>query len=65
MIESFNGRLRDERLNCNEFESLHDARDRIDAWRIDYINLRPHSALGHLTPIEYVKTDQPKEVRCG
>lgn len=31
MTESFNGCLRDECLNCNEFESLHDARVRIEA----------------------------------
>ena len=63
MIESFNGRLRDECLNCNEFESLTDARHRIEAWRIDYNTERPHGALGHLTPVEYVKKHQLAEVR--
>lgn len=65
MIESFNGRLRDECLNCNEFESLDDARARIEAWRIDYNHERPHSALGHLTPKEYVRLHQPAELRSG
>ena len=61
MIESFNGRLRDECLNCNEFESLADAQSRIEAWRIDYNHQRPHGALGHLTPKEFVELHQPAE----
>jgi putative transposase len=53
-IESFNGRLRDECLNVLKFVSLEDARRKIEAWRIDYNQLRPRSALGHLTPSEFV-----------
>jgi putative transposase len=52
-IESFNGRLRDECLNVDQFLSLDDAREKIEAWRVDYNLHRPHSALGHLTPAEY------------
>lgn len=36
LCESFNGRLRDECLNVNEFESIDHAREKIEAWRIDY-----------------------------
>src|SRR5262249_53304287 len=53
-IESFNGRLRDECLNVHQFVSLEDAREKIEAWRLDYNQQRPHSALGHLTPSEFV-----------
>ena len=53
-IESFNGRLRDECLNVNEFASIEDARHRIEVWRQDYNHHRPHSSLGHLTPSEFV-----------
>ena len=53
-IESFNGRLRDECLNVHQFLSLDDAKTRIEDWRQDYNSLRPHSSLGHLTPLEYV-----------
>jgi integrase-like protein len=35
-IEAFNGRLRDECLNVHQFTSIEDARDKIEAWRIDY-----------------------------
>lgn len=55
VIESFNGRLRDECLNANVFVSLHDARHKIEAWRIDYNEHRPHSSLGYLTPQEFTK----------
>ena len=35
-IESFNGRLRDECLNVMQFETIEDAIEKIEAWRIDY-----------------------------
>ena len=53
-IESFNGRLRDECLNVHQFTSIDDAKAKIEAWRVDYNQRRPHSSLGHLTPNEYV-----------
>jgi len=52
-IESFNGRLRDECLNASEFVSLEDAKIRIEAWRQDYNDQRPHGSLGNLTPSEF------------
>ena len=57
-IESFNGRLRDECLNVNQFLSLEDAREQIEHWRIDYKAHRPHSSLGNLTPNEFVAKSQ-------
>ena len=44
--ESFNGRLRDECLNAHWFLSLADARTKIEAWRRDYNESRPHTSLG-------------------
>jgi putative transposase len=52
-IESFNGRFRDECLNENWFLDLADARQIIEAWRLDYNRSRPHSALGYATPEEF------------
>ena len=52
-VESFNGRLRDECLNEHLFDSLGDARRFIEAWRIDYNTVRPHTALGGLAPQTY------------
>ena len=52
-IESFNGRFRDECLNQHWFVNLAQARDVVDAWRLDYNQARPHSSLGYLTPDEF------------
>ncbi len=49
-VESFNGRLRDECLNEHVFRSLSQARGIVEAWRIDYNTVRPHSSLGGLAP---------------
>jgi putative transposase len=51
--ESFNGRLRDECLNTNWFMNLKQARNIIEDWRRDYNEVRPHSSLKNMTPIEY------------
>ena len=52
-IESFNGKFRDECLNQFWFVNLVEARERIEAWRIDYNQVRPHSSLGYQTPEEF------------
>ena len=54
-IESFNGRVRDELLNVEEFGSLVEAQVVVEAWRKEYNTYRPHSSLGGLTPAEYLK----------
>ena len=48
--ESFNGRFRDECLNQHWFASLEEARQTIEAWRVEYNTERPHRALKHLAP---------------
>ena len=55
-IESFNGRLRDECLNANWFLSLDDARSKIEAWRRDYNEVRPHTSLGWMTQAEFASS---------
>lgn len=52
-IESFNGKLRDEKLNETLFTTLHQARIELAQWRNDYNTRRPHSGLGWLTPSEF------------
>ena len=51
-IEAFNSRFRDECLNQHWFSSLEEARAVIEAWRVDYNEVRPHGALQHQTPAE-------------
>lgn len=63
LIESFNGRLRDELVHVQEFITMYDAREKLKAWQEDYNTCRPHGSLGHLTPSEFVKmrSDQQRE----
>jgi putative transposase len=49
-VESFNGKFRDECLNEHWFVSLADATTTIEAWRVDYNTVRPHSSLDGATP---------------
>lgn len=53
IIESFNGKFRNECLNVHWFISLDDAWRQIEAWRKEYNEIRPHSSLGMKTPNEY------------
>jgi len=49
-IESFNGKLRDEVLNRESFDTLAEAKAIIEAWRREYNQVRPHSSLGYRPP---------------
>jgi len=49
-IESFNGKLRDELLNGEIFETMLEAKVLIERWRRHYNTVRPHSALGYRPP---------------
>ena len=61
-IESFNGSFRDECLNLNWFLSLDDAQQKIEAWRVDYNEYRPHQSLNDRTPQEFVSEHQQAEI---
>ena len=52
-VESFNGRFRDECLNEHWFLSLAHTRQIVEAWRLDYNAVRPHSSLGNVSPTEF------------
>ncbi len=54
-IETFNGSFRDECLNLHWFETLDEAKATIEAWRADYNESRPHSALKELAPAEFAR----------
>jgi transposase InsO family protein len=49
-VESFIGKLRDELLNGEIFDTLLDARVLIERWRREYNRYRPHSSLGYKPP---------------
>ena len=57
-IESFNGKLRDECLNLERFDTLLEAQVLIERWRLEYNHLRPPSSLGYRPPApEAIKTN--------
>ena len=49
-VESFNGKLRDELLNGELFDTLLEAKVLVERWRRHYNAVRPHSSLGYRPP---------------
>ena len=64
-IESFHDKLRDECLNRELFGSLLEAQVIIEAWRVEYNGLRPHSSLGYQTPNEFAALHDASRLRSG
>ena len=60
-VESFNGSFRDECLNVHWLESLEEAREKIETWRIDYNDSRPHQGLKDMTPTEFALKSRSNE----
>ena len=54
-VESFNGKLRDELLAREAFDTLLEAKVLIERWRQHYNTIRPHGALGNRTPSEFAR----------
>jgi transposase InsO family protein len=54
-IESFNGKLRDELLSMEVFDSLAEAVVLVEEYRQQYNHQRPHSALGSLPPAVFAR----------
>ena len=53
VVESFNGKFRDECLSMEWFRSRAEAKVVIESWRRHYNDVRPHSSLGNLTPTAF------------
>lgn len=58
-VESFNGKLRDELLARERFDTLREARVLIERWRVQYNTVRPHSALGYRPPAPETVAAEP------
>lgn len=54
-IESFNGKMGDELLDRELFDTLKEAQILIERWRKEYNTVRPHSALNYLPPAPETK----------
>ena len=55
MVESFNGKFRDECLSMEWFRSRMEAKVVIEDWRRTYNEVRPHSSLGKMTPMAFAQ----------
>ena len=62
LVESFNGKLRDECLNEILFEDLHHVRRILADWRHDYNHVRPHSSLNGLSPYMALNKERNKAI---
>jgi len=58
-IESFNGKLQDELLKWEVFDTLWEAKVRVERWRREYNQVRPHSALGYRPPAPETREPLP------
>ncbi|WP_260291990.1 IS3 family transposase [Sphingobacterium sp. JUb56] len=54
LIERFNRTFRQDVLDYFMFDNLSEVRKYANAWAWMYNNIRPHSSLGQLTPIEFL-----------
>jgi putative transposase len=57
-VESFNATVRLECLGRHWFLDLDDAREKIEEWRTEYNEVRPHSAIGDRTPMSLIHRSQ-------
>ena len=58
--ESFNGKLRDECLNGEVFDTLWEAKVLAEKWRREYNQRRPHSALAYRPPAPEARLPRPQ-----
>jgi len=54
-IERFNGSYRRGVLNKFIFENIDQVREQTKIWMDDYNNVRPHDALGNMSPVKYAQ----------
>ena len=57
-MESFQGTMREEVLDREEFDTLEEAKSCIENWIEEYNQTRPHSALNYRTPMEIWKENK-------
>jgi putative transposase len=64
-IESFNGRLRDELLNLEVFDTVLEAKVLCEQWRRHYNAVRSHSSLGYEPPAPAIRQVPSEQARRG
>ncbi len=61
-VERFNGTFRKHVLNAYLFDNIQEVRDVTSAWLEDYNLVRPHDALGGMSPVAYAKASETKQL---
>jgi transposase InsO family protein len=64
-VESFNGKLRDELLNGEVFNTIREVQVLIEEWRRHYNRVRPHSSLGYRPPTPETVPMARSQIRSG
>ena len=59
-MESFSGKLRNELLNVEVFDTLWEAEVLAEKWRREYNQRRPHSALAYRPPAPEARLPRPQ-----
>jgi transposase InsO family protein len=62
-VESFNGKLEDELLNRERFETLKEAKVLVEDYRLGYNHRRPHSSLNYQTPAAFAASHRTKKTK--
>ena len=57
-VEAFNSIVRRELLNWHQFSSIEQTQATLDDWRVRYNYARPHTALGGLSPLQFIDIKQ-------
>ena len=60
IIDSFNGRVRQECLNLHWFTEINEVKSILEIWKMEYNMTRPHSSLDNLSPVEYARSYREK-----
>ena len=55
-VERFNGTMRRDLLDVEEFDSVLEAPVLVDAWNLEYNSQRPHRGLGFMTPLAFARS---------
>ena len=55
-VERFNGTMRRDLLNVEEFNNITEARVLVDQFNFEYNTQRPHRALGMMTPLAFAES---------
>ena len=60
-VERFNRTFREDVLDMNIFENLHQVREKTEEFLEDYNNHHPHKSLGKKSPIEFMNNNKQKK----